>query len=141
MAARPEDENRFVRLMSLFLEIAPLPMRQLLRNRWDARYPQDKWHAGDGSDAERKACGQLLMRGSESCSIELPCPFKRGKGNMLEPDSGHVALKDFFKPGDRVLMERRDLSNGAVLGDPVEARVAKKNALLLETSMIVEAPA
>jgi pentatricopeptide repeat protein len=132
------EENLFVRLVSLFLEIAPLPMRELFRNRWDARYPNDKWHAGDGSDAERRVCGKLLLHGSECCTIDLPCPFKRCKGNELKPDgppSGHVSPRSYFKNGDRVYMERRDSSG--TIGQSVDARVAKRGSL--EMSMTVEA--
>ena len=129
-----------MRLTSLFLQVAPKPLRELFRNSWDARYPDDPWHAGDGSTAEREACAKLLMEGSDVCVVQLPGSFTRGKGNVLEPvgpPGGLVSPKDYLKPGDRVRMVRSD-GAGNVL-ESVDARVAKSKKVSLDTSVTVEA--
>ncbi len=40
------EKNLFVRVASLLLEVAPKPLRELFRDRWDARYPADKARRG-----------------------------------------------------------------------------------------------
>jgi hypothetical protein len=129
-------QSLFVQCVSLFLEVAPKPLRELFRNRWDARYRDDKWHAGDGSPAECAACAKLLMGGSDVCTIQLPYLFTRGKGNVLEPE-GPVAPKDYLKPGDRVHIVRTDAS-GNIL-QSVDARFAKMKGISLDMSVTVEA--
>jgi hypothetical protein len=76
------------------------------------------------------------MEGSDVCTVQLPCLFTRGKGNVLEPE-GPVAPKDYLKPGDRVHMVRTDAS-GNIL-QSVDARVAKRKGVSLDTSVTVEA--